>query len=141
MWITDNSDERVFEYGTAYTPEQHRRIDPSHADRPHFNGYGINPESDGTVAELVAYYVEGRPHALTGRTATPEAMEHGHPICADMTTRWRSWRGPEGHWPRYAEAGTPYPGPRREPKPEPVPFLPPAPIQPPPGPFADVSLF
>lgn len=137
MWIADNSDPRVFEYGDAYTPERHARVQANDPSRPHFNGYGINPESTSTVAELVAYYVEGRQHPLSKMVPTAESMEAGHPVCGDMTARWRSWRGPARHWPTHGEAGTPYPGPRRASGP----FLPPAPSQPPPGEFEDVALF
>ncbi|WP_369022778.1 hypothetical protein [Micrococcus luteus] len=138
MLITDNSDPRCFEYGTAYTPELNKRVDPTHPDRPHFNGYGINPESATIVAELLAFYVEGRTHPLSGMQPDAESMERGHPICGDMTARWRAWRGPAGHWPRYEEAGTPYPGPRR---PRLAPALPPPPAGPPPGTFEDAPLF
>lgn len=114
MWITDNSDPRCFEFGRLYTPEARKRIDPTDPDRPHFNGYGVNPESSGPVAELIAFYVEGEAHPLTGCTPTAESMENGKPICGDMTARWRSWRGPRGHWPSYEEGGTPYPDPETD---------------------------
>ena len=93
------------------------------------------------MAELLAFYVEGKPHPLSGMKPDAESMERGHPICGDMTARWRAWRGPAGHWPRYEEAGTPYPGPRREPEPDPTTYPAPMPARTPPGAGEALALF
>ncbi|MFD9731984.1 hypothetical protein [Micrococcus luteus] len=142
MWITDNSDPRCFEEARVYGAEENRRVNTEHESRPHFNGYGVPPDSSTTVADLMAYYVEGKKGRAGLAPSDPErAREIGQPVCGDMTARWRSWRGPAGHWPKHEEAGTPYPGPRREPEPDPTTYPAPMPARTPPGAGEALALF